>query len=51
MPRPSSSRAYVRRAYTVTDFLLAKAVGKGPMDREKCIEYFGSEVAACKELK
>jgi hypothetical protein len=40
-----------REIESVTDFLLAKVVGKGPMDREKCIEYFGSEVAACKEFK
>ena len=40
-----------REIESVTDFLLAKVVGKGPMDRASCIEYFGSEVEACKELK
>jgi hypothetical protein len=40
-----------REIESVTDFLLAKVVGKGPMDRAKCIEYFGTEVEACKDLK
>jgi hypothetical protein len=40
-----------REIESVTDFLIAKVVGQGPMDRVKCIEYFGSEVEACKELK
>ena len=40
-----------REIESVTDFLLAKVVGKGPIDRASCIEYFGSEVEACKELK
>ena len=34
----------------LVDFLLAKVVGKGPMDRAQCIDYWGSEVEACKEL-
>jgi hypothetical protein len=28
-----------------------KVVGKGPMDRAKCIDYWGSDVEACKEFK
>ena len=32
-------------------FLMEKVVGKGPMDRAKCIAYWGSEVDACKEFK
>src|SRR5215470_17446464 len=35
----------------VTDFLLAKVVGKGPMDHAKCIAYWGSEVDACRDFK
>jgi hypothetical protein len=31
----------------VVDFLIAKVVGKGPMDRAKCIEFWGSDVEAC----
>ena len=34
----------------LVDFLLAKVVGKGPMDRAQCIDYWGSEVEACREL-
>ena len=40
-----------REIEQVADFLFAKVVGKGPMDRAKCIEYWGSEVEACKEFK
>jgi hypothetical protein len=39
-----------REIESVADFLFAKVVGKGPMNRATCIEYFGSEVEACKEL-
>jgi protein kinase-like protein len=35
----------------VADFLFAKVVGQGPMDRQKCIEYWGADVDACKEFK
>jgi hypothetical protein len=34
----------------VADFLFAKVVGKGPMDRAKCIEFWGSDVSACAEF-
>jgi len=34
----------------ILDFLLAKVVGKGPMNRERCVEYWGSDVAACREF-
>jgi hypothetical protein len=41
-----------REVDLVVGFLLAKVVGKGPMDsKAKCIEYWGSEVDACRELK
>jgi len=35
----------------VVTFLMEKVVGKGPMDRAKCVEYWGSDVDACKEFK
>jgi mono/diheme cytochrome c family protein len=35
----------------VVAFLMEKVVGKGPMDRAKCVAYWGSEVDACKDLK
>ena len=34
----------------LVDFLLAKVVGKGPIDRAQCIDFWGSEVAICKEV-
>ena len=42
----------IREVDLVVGFLLAKVVGKGPMDsKAKCVEYWGSEVDACRELK
>jgi hypothetical protein len=40
-----------REIETLVDFLFAKVIGKGPMNRAKCAEYWGSEVEACRELK
>ena len=39
-----------REVELLVGFLLQKVVGKGPMDRAKCIEYWGSEVEACAEF-
>jgi mono/diheme cytochrome c family protein len=39
-----------REVEMLVDFLMAKVVGKGPMDRAKCIEYWGSDVEACGEF-
>ena len=39
-----------REIELVTNFLFQKVVGKGPMDRAKCIEYWGSDVDACREF-
>ena len=39
-----------REIELVVDFLSAKVVGKGPMNRARCIDYWGSEVNECKEL-
>ncbi len=39
-----------REMELIADFLFAKVVGKGPMDRAACIEYWGSDVEACKEF-
>ena len=50
MPDPPAT-FQAREIELVTDFLLAKVVGKGPMDRAKCVEYWGSDVDACKEFK
>jgi len=50
MPDPPAT-LQPREIESVADFLFAKVVGKGPMNRAACIEYFGSDVEACKELK
>ena len=50
MPDPPAT-FQPREVDLVVDFLMQKVVGKGPMDRAKCIEYWGSEVEACREFK
>jgi hypothetical protein len=39
-----------REIELLADFLLAKVVGKGPMDRAKCVEFWGREAEVCSEL-
>jgi Cytochrome C oxidase, cbb3-type, subunit III len=34
----------------IVDFLFAKVVGKGAMNHAACVEFWGSDVAACKEF-
>jgi hypothetical protein len=34
----------------VADFLMAKVMGKGPMDHAKCVAFWGAEVEACADL-
>ena len=50
MPDPPATFQQ-REVELLVDFLLLKVVGKGPMDRAKCIDYWGSDVEACKEFK
>ncbi len=40
-----------REIELLADFLVAKVIGKGPMDRAKCIEYWGSEVEVCFQFR
>lgn len=49
MPDPPATLQQ-REIELIADFLLAKVVGKGPMDRARCIEFWGSETAACNEF-
>jgi len=49
MPDPAATLA-PSEIERLADFLLAKVVGKGPMDRAQCAEYWGSAVEACNEL-
>jgi hypothetical protein len=39
-----------REIEELADFLFAKVIGKGPMDRAKCIEYWGSDIDTCAEF-
>jgi Cytochrome C oxidase, cbb3-type, subunit III len=47
MPDPAATLQQ-REIDLIVDFLMAKVVGKGPMDRAKCVEFWGSETDACK---
>jgi hypothetical protein len=49
MPDPPATLQQ-REIDLVVDFLIAKVVGKGPMDHAKCVEFWGSETDACKEF-
>jgi hypothetical protein len=49
MPDPPAT-FQPREIELVTDFLLQKVVGKGPMDRATCVEFWGMEVEACREF-
>jgi hypothetical protein len=50
----SDGRCYGKKQADLKDYPTRmpdpKIVGKGLMDRAKCIEFWGSEVAACKQL-
>src|SRR5215472_3324678 len=49
MPDPPAT-LQLRETELIADFLIAKVVGKGPMDHAKCVEFWGSETDACKPL-
>ena len=47
-PMPDPPATFQQREIErVADFLFQKVVGKGPMDRAKCIEFWGSDVDVC----
>ena len=48
--RTRRRRLQAREIEALADFMFAKIIGKGPMDRAKCIAYWGSEVEACNEF-
>jgi hypothetical protein len=39
-----------REVELVVDFLTAKVVGKGPMNHERCVAFWGEDVDACSEF-
>ena len=47
MPDPPAT-LQPREIDLIADFMIAKIVGKGPMDHAKCVEFWGSETDACK---
>jgi hypothetical protein len=49
MPDPPST-LQAREIDLIADFMMAKMVGKGPMDHARCVEFWGSEVEACREF-
>ena len=49
MPDPPATLQQ-REIELVADFPIAKIVGKGPMNHAKCVEFWGSENDACKDL-
>ena len=49
MPDPPAT-LQPREIELIADFMIAKIVGKGPMNRAKCIEFWGSDTEVCKEF-
>jgi hypothetical protein len=49
LPDPAST-LQPREIELLTDFLFARIMGKGPMTRAACIEFWGSDVEACTEF-
>lgn len=49
MPDPPST-LQAREIDLIVDFMLARIVGKGPMDHAKCVEFWGEETDVCKQL-
>jgi len=49
MPDPASP-LQPREIELIADFMMARIVGKGPMDHAKCVEFWGSDVDACRDL-
>ena len=50
LPDPAAT-LQVREIEQLVDFLFAKVIGQGPMDRAKCIEFWGSDVDLCAGFK
>lgn len=40
-----------REVDLLVDFLLARVVGKGPVDRARCLEYWSSDAEVCAEFR
>jgi Cytochrome C oxidase, cbb3-type, subunit III len=49
MPDPPST-LQPREIELIADFMMARIVGKGPMDHAKCVEFWGSDIDLCRDL-
>ncbi len=49
LPDPATT-LQPREVEMVADFLFDKVIGKGPMDRTRCVEFWGSDVETCSEF-
>jgi mono/diheme cytochrome c family protein len=49
MPDPPAT-LQPREVEYIADFLMARVVGKGALDHDKCVELWGNETDVCKEL-
>ena len=49
MPDPPAT-LQPREIDLIADFLMEKVVRKGPMDHAKCVEFWGSDVDACRDF-
>jgi mono/diheme cytochrome c family protein len=50
MPDPPAT-LQAREIELIVDFMMARIVGKGPMDQAKCVEFWGGDEDICRELK
>ena len=50
MPDPAAT-LQPREIELLADFLMARVVGQGPMDHAKCVEFWGSDVEACRAFQ
>ena len=49
MPDPPNT-LQPREIDLIADFLMAKVIGKGPMTHTACVDFWGSDVDACRDL-
>jgi len=50
-PMPDPAATFQQREIElVADFLFQKVVGKGPMDRARCVEYWGTDNEICTQF-
>jgi len=50
MPDPPAT-LQPREIELIADFLMAKVIGKGPMDHAACVDFWGSDVDACRDIR